>query len=130
MARDYLARAEAQGRRIGLKEARLIEFDERKDDVRRHVPKGGQLIVLDERGDNLSSGEFAGLLGKALDSGVSALTLGIGAADGHDAAIRAAASRILSFGRATWPHMLVRVMAAEQIYRSVTILTDHPYHRA
>ncbi len=69
------------------------------------------------------------MLRKHLDDGVSTLALAIGAADGLPAAVTAAARETIAFGRATWPHMMVRVMAAEQIYRAVTILTDHPYHR-
>ncbi len=129
MARDYLARCAAAGRRIGLKEAALVEIDERRLDHLRHVPKGGVVIAFDERGDNLSSAELAARIRKALDSGVPALAFAIGAADGLPELVKAASSQTIAFGRATWPHMLVRAMAAEQIYRAVTILTDHPYHR-
>lgn len=128
-AADYLRRAAAAGRRIGLKDAALIEIDERKGNWLDAVPKGGVLIALDERGDNMSSAELAALVRRHLDGGVPALALAIGAADGLPSGVKAAARASIAFGRATWPHMMVRVMAAEQVYRAVTILTDHPYHR-
>ena len=129
-ARDYLSRAGAAGRRIGLSEASLVEIDERKLDHLRHVPKGGAVIAFDERGENLSSPELATRIRRQLEGGTAALCFAIGAADGLPAEVKAAATQTLAFGRATWPHMMVRVMAAEQIYRAVTILTDHPYHRS
>jgi 23S rRNA (pseudouridine1915-N3)-methyltransferase len=128
-AADYLKRAAAAGKRIGLKEATLVEIDERKGLWLDAVPKGAVLIALDERGQNISSVELAALLRKHLDGGASALALAIGAADGLPPAVKSAARETIAFGRATWPHMMVRVMAAEQIYRAVTLLTDHPYHR-
>ncbi len=130
MARDYLARAAAAGRRIGLKEAALVEIDERKLDHLQHAPKGAVVIALDERGENLSSPELAARIRRHLDGGAPALAFAIGAAGGLPEPVKAAAVQTIAFGRATWPHMLVRAMAAEQIYRAVTILTDHPYHRA
>lgn len=128
-ANDYLKRAVAAGRRVGLKEAALVEIDERKGQWLEAVPKGGVLIALDERGENISSSELAALLRKHLDGGTSALAIAIGAADGLPAPVKAAAAKTIAFGRATWPHMMVRIMAAEQVYRAVTLLTDHPYHR-
>jgi len=128
-ASDYLKRAAAAGKRIGLKEATLVEIDERKGKWLEAVPKGGVLIALDERGQNISSAELAALMRKHLDGGSSAFALAIGAADGLPAPVKAAANQTIAFGRATWPHMMVRVMAAEQVYRAVTLLTDHPYHR-
>lgn len=128
-ATDYLKRAAAAGKRIGLKDATLVEIDERKGNWLDAVPKGGVLIALDERGANVSSAELAAMLRKHLDGGVPALALAIGAADGLPAGVKSAARETIAFGRATWPHMMVRVMAAEQVYRAVTILTDHPYHR-
>ena len=128
-AQDYLKRAAAAGKRLGLKDAALVEIDERKANWLDHLPKGAVLLALDERGDNLSSPELASLMRKHLDRAAPALALAIGAADGLPAEVKATAQSTIAFGRATWPHMLVRVMAAEQIYRAVTILNDHPYHR-
>lgn len=91
---------------------------------------GGRTIVLDERGRDLPSAELAALIGRWRDDGARELRFLIGAADGHDDATRARADLLLGFGRATWPHMLVRAMLAEQIYRALSILDGHPYHRA
>ena len=129
-AEAYLKRAAAAGRRIGLKAAELVEIDERKAGWLDAIPKGGVLLALDEHGDNLSSLELAALMRRHLDGGVPALCWAIGAADGLPEAVRRAARHTVAFGRATWPHMLVRVMAAEQVYCAVTLLTDHPHHRA
>lgn len=90
---------------------------------------GGVTILLDERGDLLSSTEFARRLEKWRDSGKREARFLIGAADGHDAALRGSADLILSFGPATWPHMLARAMLAEQLFRAASILANHPYHR-
>jgi len=128
-ATDYLKRAALAGKKIGLKDAGLVEIDERKANWLEALPKGGVLAALDERGTNASSTELAAWLRKHLDSGIPALALAIGAADGLPTPVKAAARETFAFGRATWPHMMVRVMAAEQIYRAVTILVKHPYHR-
>jgi 23S rRNA (pseudouridine1915-N3)-methyltransferase len=87
-------------------------------------------IVLDERGKSLSSEAFADLMRKHLDRGTQDLSFLIGGPDGHAMQARENAGFILSFGSMTWPHRLVRLMLLEQIYRSVTILVNHPYHRA
>lgn len=86
-------------------------------------------VALDERGRVLSSAEFAAVLGRWRDEGVREARFLIGAADGHDPATRDAADLLLSFGRATWPHMLARAMLAEQLFRATAILAGHPYHR-
>ena len=86
-------------------------------------------IVLDERGKALSSREFADRLERWRDAGMREARFLIGAADGHDAATREKADLLLSFGPATWPHMLARAMLAEQLYRATAILANHPYHR-
>jgi len=87
-------------------------------------------VLLDERGGQLGSGEFAALLGSWRDEGVREARFLIGAADGHDEGERAAADLLLAFGKATWPHLLARAMLLEQLYRATTILAGHPYHRA
>jgi 23S rRNA (pseudouridine1915-N3)-methyltransferase len=86
-------------------------------------------IVLDERGQALSSTELARKLEAWRDSGKREARFMIGAADGHDQAQRANADLLLSFGTATWPHLLVRAMLAEQLFRATSILANHPYHR-
>jgi 23S rRNA (pseudouridine1915-N3)-methyltransferase len=90
---------------------------------------GGRTVVLDETGSDLSSTALADRLRDWRDSGAREVRFLIGAADGHDAATRADADLLLGFGRATWPHMLVRAMLAEQLYRATTIIAGHPYHR-
>jgi 23S rRNA (pseudouridine1915-N3)-methyltransferase len=86
-------------------------------------------IMLDERGQMLSSMAFATTLGRWRDDGVREARFLIGAADGFDDAQRDEADLLLSFGRATWPHMLARAMLAEQLFRATAILANHPYHR-
>jgi 23S rRNA (pseudouridine1915-N3)-methyltransferase len=86
-------------------------------------------ILLDERGDILGSMAFAERLGRWRDDGVREAQFLIGAADGFGEAERAEADMLLSFGRATWPHMLARAMLAEQLFRATAILANHPYHR-
>ena len=87
-------------------------------------------VVLDERGAAFGSEPFAALLGRWRDAGVREARFLIGAADGHDAAQRAQADLLLGFGPMTWPHLLVRAMLAEQLWRATSILAGHPYHRA
>ncbi len=86
-------------------------------------------VVLDETGRNLPSRELAKKLGDWRDDGIRETRFLIGAADGFDDAQRAEADLLLSFGAATWPHMMARAMLAEQLWRSVSILANHPYHR-
>ena len=86
-------------------------------------------IVLDERGEPLSSTALARKLEAWRDGGKREARFLIGAADGHGAGERANADLLLSFGPATWPHLLVRAMLAEQLFRATSILANHPYHR-
>ena len=94
------------------------------------LPANSVSIVLDERGQTLTSEELAKRLESWRDSGRREARFLIGAADGHDEEERSAADLLLSFGRATWPHLLVRAMLAEQLFRATSILANHPYHRA
>ena len=86
-------------------------------------------VLLDERGTALASSELAERLGGWRDAGKRECRFLIGAADGHDEAERASADLLLSFGPATWPHLLARAMLAEQLYRATSWLAGHPYHR-
>jgi 23S rRNA (pseudouridine1915-N3)-methyltransferase len=86
-------------------------------------------IMLDEKGDGLTSMEFAKLLERFRDDGVREVRFLIGAADGFDDAERARADKLIAFGKATWPHMMARAMLAEQLFRATSILANHPYHR-
>lgn len=94
------------------------------------IPEGARIIALDERGKAETSEVFAKRLGRWRDDGVRCVAFIIGGADGLDEALRKRADAVLSFGALTWPHMLVRALLAEQVYRAHTILTGHPYHRA
>lgn len=87
-------------------------------------------VLLDERGRNLTSEEFAAILGDWRDGGIREARFVLGAADGHSANDRSDADLLLAFGKATWPHLLARAMLLEQLYRATTILAGHPYHRS
>lgn len=134
---DYLTRFDRTGRAIGLGPARVIEVEDRRksgmaaeaDLLRKAIPKGAVVCALDERGRVESSPAFAKRLAGWRDAGRSDLCLLIGGADGLDPSLRAQADLLLSFGAMVWPHMLVRVMLAEQLYRAATILAGTPYHR-
>jgi 23S rRNA (pseudouridine1915-N3)-methyltransferase len=135
---DYLGRFERTGRPLSLGPAIEHEVEDRKgggpeaeaDLLARAVPAGALLVVLDERGRVLSSPEFADHLASWRDDGRQDVALLIGGADGLAPALRNRADLALSFGRMVWPHLLVRVMVAEQLYRAATILSGGPYHRA
>jgi 23S rRNA (pseudouridine1915-N3)-methyltransferase len=137
MTADYINRAAAAGRRIGFGDVTLKELEPKPEGdqereaaaLRAAAPPGGKRILLDERGEDLSSRALASILEKWRDGGQSAATFWIGGADGVAPALRAEADLTLAFGRATWPHRLVRVMAAEQVYRTCMILCANPYHR-
>jgi len=87
-------------------------------------------VLLDERGQNLSSQDLAQVLENWRDGGMRECRFVLGAADGHSKAERAQADLLLSFGKATWPHLLARAMVMEQLFRATSILAGHPYHRA
>lgn len=87
------------------------------------------VVALDERGKDITSEQLAALLGGWRDAGDSRIGIAIGGADGLDEVVRAGADRVVRFGRVTWPHMLMRAMLSEQLYRAHTILAGHPYHR-
>ena len=134
---DYLTRFERTGRGLGLGPAHEHEIADNKGGGRageaegllRAVPKGAVLCVLDERGKVLTSPDFAQQLGDWRDQGRGDVAFVIGAADGLDPALVARADFRLSFGKMVWPHMLARVMLAEQLYRAASILAGSPYHR-
>lgn len=135
---DYLTRFDRAGRAHGLGPATVHEVDERKaqtmtaqgDALRRVLPQPALICTLDERGQHMTSPDFADLLRGWADNGQPDLCFVIGGADGIDPALRADANASISFGRMVWPHMLARVMLAEQLYRAATILGGSPYHRA
>ena len=142
LAARYLDRFAKSGPAIGLEfsgileiaEARAQSAEERRRDeadrLRGQIAKGAALIALDERGKNIASVDLAKKVCDMRDGGRRHLALVIGGPDGLDPAFRGEAELVLSFGLLTWPHQLVRVMLAEQLYRIATILAGHPYHRA
>ena len=142
LADRYFERFSKSGPAVGLEfsgiaevpESRALGAAERKreegDRLRQHLASGAALILLDERGKNISSEDFATRIAALRDSGRRAVTVAIGGPDGHDPSLRETAELVLSFGAQTWPHQMARVMLGEQLYRAATILSGHPYHRA
>lgn len=134
---DYLDRFGKTGRALGLGPAQVLEVEDKKGGgmeaeaalLGRAVPAGAVLVALDERGAELSSPEFAARLAGWRDAGRGDVAFVIGGADGLAPGLRARADFSMSFGRMVWPHMLARVMLAEQLYRAATILAGGPYHR-
>jgi 23S rRNA (pseudouridine1915-N3)-methyltransferase len=141
LASRYLDRFAKAGPAIGLELAKLVEVQEsraansetRKREeaglLEKALPDGAVLVLLDERGKTLDSEAFASLIGRYRDDGKRDLMVAIGGADGLDPDLRAKADLVLNLGAMTWPHQLVRILIAEQLYRAVTILSGHPYHR-
>jgi 23S rRNA (pseudouridine1915-N3)-methyltransferase len=142
LAERYLKRANQAGRALGWKAVEVIEIREsRADEVMKRmleesialanvIPQGAAVALLDEKGEALGSEAFATELATWRGNNVPAVVFMIGGADGLAASLRDKASLRLSFGKATWPHQMVRVMLLEQLYRATTILSGHPYHRA
>jgi 23S rRNA (pseudouridine1915-N3)-methyltransferase len=142
LAGRYFDRLARSGSAVGLEFSGVVEIaegraqsvdDRRRDEaarLRAGFAKDAALVLLDERGKNLSSEDFAKRIAQLRDGGRRAAAFVIGGPDGLDPALRGEAELTVSFGQLTWPHQLVRVMLAEQLYRAVTILTGHPYHRA
>lgn len=141
LADRYFERFAKLGPSLGLEFAGIDELTEsragsvdarRRDEAERLQAKlqsGSVTILLDERGKNISSDDFASRLAAWRDGGARNAALLIGGPDGNDASIRDSASLVISFGAQTWPHQMVRIMLAEQLYRAATILSGHPYHR-
>lgn len=141
LAARYLKRALQVGRNIGIRDIEIVEIREsRAQDAERRkleeaiaianvVPDKSVIVLLDERGESISSAAFADYLGQWRDGGQAAVAFVVGGADGLAESLRAKTKTILSFGHATWPHQMVRIMLLEQLYRAVTILSGHPYHR-
>ena len=137
----YLERANAAGRAVGLAPVNVIEvaessarrpadrLAEEASALKAALPKGARRISLDSRGRNLSSEDFAAHLAAWRDSGASTAVFFIGGADGLAASASKDSDLVISFGSATFPHQIVRILLAEQIYRAITILSGHPYHR-
>jgi 23S rRNA (pseudouridine1915-N3)-methyltransferase len=142
LAERYRDRVEKTGRALGIRDIEIVEIREsRAQDVGRRmleesialanlVPDGAVTVVLDERGANLDSASISRQLATWRDAGRPAVMFVIGGPDGLAQEFKDRASLTLALGAATWPHQLVRIMLLEQLYRAVTILSGHPYHRA
>lgn len=131
---EYLKRLpwKAQITEIDIKKVAATSAERKAREAERllaAIPDGAAVIALDETGKALSSRQFAGKIDDWQMAGYNSLAFIIGGADGLDASIHAKADLKLAFGTLTWPHMLVRVLLAEQIYRAWSINAGHPYHR-
>ena len=93
------------------------------------TPKNGKLILLDEKGENLSSTDLAKIILNWRDNNITNVNFAIGGAFGNGEKIKKTADRVIAFGQLTWPHQMVKMMIAEQIYRIETIIQGHPYHK-
>jgi 23S rRNA (pseudouridine1915-N3)-methyltransferase len=142
LADRYAARFDDAGRKLGFRglEVREIPESRARDAGTRIaeeaaaiaalIPEKSALVTLDEHGESIDSSSFARHLGRWRDESVANTIFVIGGADGLSPELQRKAKLRLAFGRATWPHQLVRVLLLEQIYRAATILAGHPYHRA
>lgn len=142
LAERYRARFEDVGRKLGFRGLEIHELSESRHAdastrmaeeataIETHIPERAVLIALDERGDNLESTTLANHLARWRDDSVACAAFVIGGADGLSPEFRRKAKLRLAFGRATWPHQIVRILLLEQLYRAGTILSGHPYHRA
>jgi 23S rRNA (pseudouridine1915-N3)-methyltransferase len=142
LGEDFVGRAAQLGRRMGFPAIGCDEIAVSKErDVRKRmadeaarlakrVPEGAHIVLLDAKGKGMTSEDFAEMLGALRDAGTKDLAFIIGGPDGLAALPGKRAGRSLAFGPQTWPHLLVRAMLAEQIYRAFSILAGHPYHRA
>lgn len=141
LAERYRKRAAQTGRGLGLREIEIVEIRESRaaDPGKRMVeesialanviPPDATVVLLDSRGDNLDSASFASRLGQWRSDDRAAVVFIIGGPDGLAESLRKDADLRLAFGAATWPHQMARIMLLEQLYRAMTILGGHPYHR-
>lgn len=123
---EYVKRS---GWTIQIKEMDNATQEAEADFLQKSIPHGAKVVVLDERGENLKSLELAAKVEKWMSEGCSEICFLIGGADGHIQSTRDKADLLLSFGKLTLPHMLMRAVLSEQIYRIQTIINHHPYHR-
>ncbi len=137
LVHDYQTRLDRTGRALGLGPLTITEVEDRKGGgmaaeaelLSRQVPDGAILCALDERGTTLTSPAFAETLARWRDDGAQDAAFVIGGADGLDPSLVGRARLVLSLGPMVWPHMLVRAMLTEQLYRAASILSGGPYHR-
>ena len=141
LAERYRERFDDIGRKLGFRGLEIHEIPESRSRdaatriaeeaaaIAALIPDKSALVALDERGDNIDSAGFARHLGRWRDESVPCAVFTTGGADGLSPELRRRAKLGVAFGKATWPHQMVRVMLLEQIYRAATILSGHPYHR-
>jgi 23S rRNA (pseudouridine1915-N3)-methyltransferase len=141
LAERYCKRARDAGRQAGLDAVDVVEIKESRARaaarrvleesiaIANIIPERSAIVLLDERGESMSSGAFAGRLQGWRTQNKAAVVFIVGGADGLAPNLREKASLAIAFGQATWPHQLVRIMLLEQLYRAITILAGHPYHR-
>jgi len=139
---DFIARAKNMGRGMGVPDVAVEEIGVSKiretpkrmqDEAERlaaRIPDGAQVVLLDAKGKGMTSTDFAEMIGALRDAGTKHLVFVIGGPDGLGKLPRIKPGRSLAFGPQTWPHLMVRAMLSEQVYRALTILAGHPYHRA
>ena len=104
-------------------------IEEEAEKLINSTPKDGKLILLDEEGENISSSDLAKLILNWNNSNITSVNFAIGGAFGNSMKIKRTADKIIAFGKLTWPHQMVKMMIAEQIYRIETIIKGHPYHK-
>lgn len=141
LAERYRARFDDIGRKLGFRGLDVHDIAESRSRdtatriaeeaaaITALIPEKSILVALDERGDNIDSAAFARHLGRWRDESIPGTVFVIGGADGLSPDLQRRAKLRIAFGKATWPHQMVRVMLLEQIYRAATILSGHPYHR-
>ncbi len=135
LADNYLSRAQALGRNLGITDIKLVEIDAKSNSDQEGrallaaLPDNAFVIAMDETGKQRPSRDMAAWLDTLKDGTHRDIAFVIGGADGHGAALRSRANATLSLGAMTWPHMLARIMLLEQLYRAISILARHPYHR-
>lgn len=141
LAERYRGRFDDIGRKLGFRGLDVHDIPESRSrdaatrmaeeavSITALIPEKSILVTLDERGDNIDSAAFARHLGRWRDESVPGTVFVIGGADGLSPDLQRRAKLRIAFGKATWPHQMVRFMLLEQIYRAATILSGHPYHR-
>jgi len=142
LTEDFVHRAKVMGRNLGFTAVEVTEvavskahevkkrMAEEAEKLAARVPADAHIVLLDAKGKGMTSEDFSDMLGALRDAGTKDFCFVIGGPDGLAPLPAKHSGRSLAFGPQTWPHLLVRAMLAEQIYRAMTILAGHPYHRA
>ena len=138
--RDYESRILSLSKSVGIKNLEIKELpiskkssikERQKEEAKiisQHIKQNNLNLFLDGKGENINSVDISQIISKSSFDGKD-LVFFIGGPDGFDEKIIKVANKIISFGRVTWPHKLIRIMLLEQLYRGITILNNHPYHR-